>query len=114
MTETEEVKVHYYKSLVVQLCKMLHGTLITHEHEFTNTKLLTIIPECIHYFLYLNAYGKEKLNFSIDKPTSSNSSMLEFSKKAISYLIPNRLRRWNEATREGNPAMPSLVNNLVK
>jgi hypothetical protein len=60
------------------------------------------------------AYGKIDLNFDLNHPTKSQSSTLQFTKKAISYYIPNRLLHWNEQTQQGNLSQSNLVNGLIK
>ena len=114
MTETEQSKICCYKASLVGLWNMHHGTSYTLEHEFTNNQLFSITPEQVVRFMCLKVYGLQLPNFETDIPTKGRSSSLEFSKKAISYFMPNKLLAWNKQTHSWNPTKSLLVNNLIK
>ncbi len=71
-------------------------------HNFTDEELFTLTPEHIFKYMAHKAYGKIDPNFNIDLPTKSQSSTLKFSKKAISYFMPNRLLLWNKQIKQRN------------
>ena len=58
-------------------------------------------------------YGKPDPDES-DRPTEGRSASIEFSKKNISYFMPNKLMKWDMATNTGNPTKSVVVNQLIK
>jgi hypothetical protein len=46
-------------------------------------------------------------------PTFARSNSLAFWKKAISFLMPNRLIPWYTGRNEGNPTRSIEINNLI-
>ena len=114
MTETENSKIRRYKSCLVQLWNIIHGTSFDTDHQFTNDDYYTITPEQVSRYMCVKAYGVQLPNFSVDIPTEGRSSTLESAKKAISYFMPNKLLAWNKQSRSGNPTRSVIVNNLIK
>ena len=49
-----------------------------------------------------------------NKPTEARSLSILFWKKAISYLMSNKLESWNSRSKEGNPTRSIKANKLVK
>jgi hypothetical protein len=76
-------------------------------------ELFTLTPEDIYAFLATKGYGVTNPSPTAH-PTNGRSASLEFSKKAISYFMPNRLIVWNQRTREGNLTRSNIVNELIK
>ena len=83
-------------------------------HSFENHELLALTPEDIYKFMAKKAFGKPDPNLEVDQPVCGQSSSLEFTKKAISFFMPNRLIPWNEETRSGNPTRSTIINDFIK
>ena len=83
------------------------------EHEFSQEELLTVRPEHVCRFFAMKAFGTATPGPD-DRPNLCRSSTIAFSKKAISYFMPNRLPTWNVDTQAGNPTKSVSVNNLIK
>ena len=49
-----------------------------------------------------------------DNPTEGRSSSIEYSKKEISFFMPNRLAHWYVRTKSGNPTKSVTLNDLIK
>ena len=79
---------------------------------FTRVQLLEIQPQHVHDFLALKAF--KKVDYSIeagDKPIHGRSSSMEFTKKAISFFMPNHNPHWcNDA---GNPTKHQMHRKLI-
>ena len=48
------------------------------------------------------------------KPTRGRSSTIEFSKKAISYFMPNKLMKWDLESNCRNPKKSAALNKFIK
>ena len=83
-------------------------------HIYSEQELLTITPEQLYAFMANKLFGRPDPDYEVDKPTLGRSSSLAFTKKAISYFMPNKLMGWNQGTHQGNPTKSVLVNDLIK
>jgi len=81
------------------------------QQHFTTEQLRAIAPLDIYRYMCLRAYGNADPRPE-DLPTKVRASMLEYDKKAISYFMPNRRRKWDENSQTGNPTCSNLVNTI--
>ena len=58
-------------------------------------------------------YGKADPDVN-DMPTQGRLSSLEFTKKAISQFMPDKLQSWLIRRQDGNPTQSVAVNDLIK
>jgi hypothetical protein len=102
-----------YRPHLVRLWNFSHNTSYDKHQTFTQEELLTITPEEIYAFCAYKVYGIPNPSES-DNPTKGRSSSIEFSKKAISFFMPNRLAHWDVRTSSGNPTKSVKVKDLIK
>ena len=102
-----------YRPHLVHLWNFCHNTQYGKDHTFTKDELLTITPELIYSFCANKVYGKPNPTEE-DNPTKGRSASIEFTKKAISFFMPNRLAHWDVRTGSGNPTKSVKVNDLIK
>ena len=84
-----------------------------HSHIFSNDELFQLTPEHIYGFLADKVFGTSSPSEDC-KPTYGRASSMEFTKKAISFYMPNRLMKWDVQNRSRNPTKSVLVNKLIK
>lgn len=80
---------------------------------FTQEKLATIRPAEIVRWMCQKAYGNPNPGPD-DNPTLRRSSTIEYSKKAHSYYMVNRVIAWNAVSQVGNPTRSIEVYDLIK
>ena len=102
-----------YKAELTKCFNFAFGTNFDTSHEFSNEELFSLNPDHIYAFLALKVFGTST-PIETDKPTKGRSSSIEYSKKAISYLMPNRFMKWDLRSNSGNPTKSIKVNDLIK
>ena len=80
---------------------------------YSDDELNAITPA--HVLQWMNFWTFGTINPAVDSsPISARSSSLQYLKKAISSLHPNRLMVWSAGCNEGNPTRNVEINNLIK
>lgn len=79
---------------------------------FDTDVLLAVTPEDVYHYLCLQAFGKTHPTAE-DNPKLCRQSPLEYSKKAISYFMPNKSAMWDVRREEGNPPKSKVVNDVI-
>ena len=102
-----------YNNILVKFWNYSFGTAYAKDHKFTESELLTITPELVYAYSAFKTYGIPNPGVD-DFPTEGRSSSIEFSKKAISFFMPNQLAHWDVRTKSGNPTKSVQVNDLIK
>ena len=107
-----------YHQYLVNFMGHRNSTTYPSDKIFTKVELLQIIPREIYKWMCLKAYGKEDPGQE-DNPTECRCSTLEYSKKALSYFMPNKNACWMVSADDpekgmGNPTKSPLVNGLIK
>ena len=80
---------------------------------FTEERKYTILPEHIVRYMWLKVYGKADPDVN-DMSTQERLSSLEFTKKDISYFMPDKIQSWSIRRKDGNPTWSVSVNDLIK
>jgi hypothetical protein len=75
--------------------------------------LAAVTPQIIERWMNTMVFGTADPGPD-DMPTEGRSSTLEYSKKAVSFFMPNKLIGWNVMTNSGNPTRSIIVNDLIK
>ena len=104
-----------YKPSLIQLLNHIDKptTPYTTQTQFTADRLLQITDKQVYEWLAIRAYGVPNPGAE-DKPTFARSNSIQYSKKAVSYFMPNKNTQWCVALNSGNPTRSTLVNNLIK
>ena len=104
-----------YKPCLVQLMNYLDSPNPRYsiETEFDEARLLRITDKEVYSWLCMKAYGKADAT-SEDNPIGARSNSIHFSKKAVSFFMPNKNTQWCVRNKCGNPTRSTLVNELIK
>ena len=81
---------------------------------FSDDELSNITPDHVYRFLALQSYHKEDPTPD-DNPVHARSNSVEYTKKAISYYLPNKNIKWTvlQGVGHGNPTQSTKVNELI-
>ena len=111
----ERTLAEQYQPTLIRFMRFRDGVEYDKDHEFSSATLSSVTPAEIVRWMCLKVYGTPDPTPE-DNPTEGRSSSLAFSKKALSYFMPNRLIHWNELANPpfGNPTKSSAVNDLIK
>jgi hypothetical protein len=81
------------------------GEEYTLETVFYNEQLFDIKPDDVVRWFKLQAYGNIEADIEIDLPTESRLSTLEYIKKSISHLMPDKGTPWSVRHSSVNPTL---------
>jgi hypothetical protein len=81
--------------------------------EFSEEQLLAVTPSHVSRWMKNSAYGTPTPG-PTDHPTHCRSTLLEQSKKAISWFMPNKHMPWDVRSNSGNPTRSIPVNDVIK
>ena len=82
------------------------------DHQWTDEDLYAITPRDVCRYLKKKAYGTPDPGPG-DRPIFARDEGLSYSKKAISFFMPNSLMQWNPQREEGNPTRSKEVNKVI-
>jgi hypothetical protein len=102
-----------YQTVLRELVIFVDNIKYAKDHEFQMAQLAELIPQDICRRMCMKAFmnadpGPE------DNSIHGRSLSLMYSKKALSYFMPNWLMAWNELSLAGNPTRSVAFNNLIK
>ena len=80
--------------------------------QWTDEDLYAITPRDVCRYLKKKAYGTPDPGPG-DRPIFARDEGLSYSKKAISFFMPNSLMQWNPQREEGNPTRSKEVNKVI-
>ena len=103
-----------YRSVLVRMMSYLDGVTYGKDTEFTNDRLIELMPEDIMRYFYFETFGVENPKEEEKQRPKLRSSCIEFWKKSLSSFMPNRLMHWDEMSKRGNPTRSIAINNFIK
>ena len=103
-----------YRSVLVRMMSYLDGVTYGKDIEFTNDRLIELMPEDIMRYFYFETFGVENPKEEEKQRLKLRSSCIEFWKKSLSSFMPNRLMHWDEMSKRGNPTRSIAINNFIK
>ncbi|EGZ12074.1 hypothetical protein PHYSODRAFT_336540 [Phytophthora sojae] len=102
-----------YKPKLVKFMTYKNGVNYSSDHTFSMEELLDITPDHVCRWMNELTYGSPEPSDDM-RPVHRRSSTLEFSKKAISTVMPRVNSTWDPVTQRDNPTRSDAVNKLIK
>ncbi|KAK1938298.1 hypothetical protein P3T76_009448 [Phytophthora citrophthora] len=102
-----------YKPVLLKFMSYTYGVEYDSDHAFSMEELLGITPEHICRWMNELAYGNPDPSGDL-RPVHHRSTILEFSKKAISAFMPCVNASWDPVAARGNPTRSDAVNKFIK
>jgi hypothetical protein len=102
-----------YKPSLDHLMSFIVARPFAWSYIYSDDELNAITPAHVLQWMNFRTFGT--INPAVDSsPISARSSSLQYLKKAISSLHPNRLMVWSAGCNEGNPTRNVEINDLIK
>ena len=102
-----------YKSELIKCYNLAFGTNYDTSYNFLNDELFELTPAHFYSYLSLKIFGTTS-PLATEKATQGRSSIIEYSKRAILYFMPNKLVKWDLQGDSGNPTISVIINELIK
>ena len=103
-----------YKSVLLRMMSFLDRVTYGKETEFSNERLIALMPEDIMRYFYFETFGIANLTEEKKRRPKRRLSCIEFWNKSISLFMRNRLMPWDKMGRRGNPTRSFATNNFLK
>ena len=103
-----------YKVHALKCLNLANTTSYTRDYQFTTEELLSLTPIYVISYGNLKAYGTLDPYLKVDNPMHYCLITVEYTIKAISYYLPNRLVAWDIGKKSGNPTWSVEMTELIK